>query len=459
MSAASDTIVAIATAPGRGGIGIVRISGPDTRRLASQLLGRVPKPRVAQLANFSDSDGAILDQGIALFYPAPNSFTGEDVLELQGHGGPVVLDLILKAVSGLGVRLAKPGEFTERAFLNDKIDLSQAEAIADLIDSASQQAAKGAMASLQGVFSKKIESLVELLVELRVYVEASIDFPEEEIDFLSDGIVAEKIDTIYNKLEEVLSEANQGALLREGMTVVIAGKPNAGKSSLLNILSGKDSAIVTPTPGTTRDTLREYVHIDGMPLHLVDTAGLRLAADEVEEEGIRRAWREIDKADRILLLVDASDSMEIDPAKIMPEFVDRMVDLDRLTIVRNKIDLLTETGIAVGRESDWQKDGTVISISAKTGQGIDELKQHLKASMGFNAEGEGKFTARRRHLEALTSARELLANGRTQLSDSAAGELLAEDLRLAQRALGEITGVFTTDDLLGRIFSSFCIGK
>ncbi len=455
MSKDNDTIVAIATAPGRGGIGIVRISGPDTRRQAIRLLGRMPKPREASLEFFTDSEGNIMDRGIAVFYPGPNSFTGEDVLELQGHGGPVVLDIIVQEVTSLGSRLARPGEFSERAFLNDKIDLSQAEAIADLINSASQQAARGAMASLQGVFSRKINLLVELLIELRVYVEAAIDFPDEEVDFLSDGMVLNKLETITSSLDSILSQAKQGALLREGMTVVIAGKPNAGKSSLLNLLSGKDAAIVTATAGTTRDTLREYLHIDGMPLHLVDTAGLRIGVDEIEEEGIRRAWKEINRADRVLLLVDASLSNETEPEKIMPEFVEKLSELRHITVVRNKVDLLDDQKLFASTKAG----ASVISISAKTGQGIDRLKEHLKVCMGFNADGEGQFTARRRHLDALLRAREHLSSGRYQLTRAAAGELLAEDLRQAQRALGEITGTVSSDDLLGRIFSSFCIGK
>jgi len=455
VSIDADTIVAIATAPGKGGIGIVRISGANTRQVATVILGVVPEPRNAHFSVFSSSNGSILDQGIAIYYPAPHSFTGEDVLELQGHGGPVVLDLIVQEIVCQGARIARPGEFSERAFLNDKIDLSQAEAIADLIDSASQQAVKGAMASLQGEFSRRIDALVASLIELRVYVEASIDFPEEEVDFLSDGKVLERLNIIYNNLEEVQVEASQGSLLREGMTVVIAGRPNAGKSSLLNRLSGREAAIVTPTAGTTRDLLKEYVHIDGMPLHLVDTAGLRVGTDEVEEEGIRRAWREIKSADRVILLVDASESSETDPRKIMPEFVERLADLDHVTIVRNKVDLLSAAVPAENREAGWK----VISVSAKTGFGTNELRSHLKECMGFHADGEGKFIARRRHLDALQRARGYLISGRIQLSEARAGELLAEDLRMAQQALGEITGSFTTDDLLGRIFSSFCIGK
>lgn len=450
-----DTIVAVATPPGRGGIGIIRVSGDATEAVARKLLGKVPRPRYAQYTDFVGADGVVLDQGIALFYPTPHSFTGENVLELQGHGGPVILDLILQEILALNVRMARPGEFSERAFLNDKIDLAQAEAIADLIDSASQQAARGAMASLQGEFSRRIEELVESLIGLRVYVEASIDFPDEEVDFLTDGKVLLSLDGILAQLKKLLGDAVQGTLLREGMTVVLAGKPNVGKSSLLNKLSGKDSAIVTSTAGTTRDLLREYVHLDGMPLHLVDTAGLRSGTNEIELEGIRRAWQEIERADRILLLVDASENEELRPERLMPEFVERLPNLDNLTVVRNKVDLITDEALL----KTEVLSGEVINVSAKTGFGIDNLKQYLKSCMGFSAHGEGQFTARRRHLDALEKARDFITEGKTQLIDAQAGDLLAENLRLAQLALSEITGEFTPDDLLGRIFSTFCIGK
>lgn len=455
MLTSQDTIVAVATPPGRGGIGIIRVSGDATEAVARKLLGRVPRPRYAQYTDFVGADGAVLDQGIALFYPTPYSFTGENVLELQGHGGPVILDLILQEILALNVRMARPGEFSERAFLNNKIDLAQAEAIADLIDSASQQAARGAMASLQGEFSRRIEELVESLIGLRVYVEASIDFPDEEVDFLTDGKVLVSLDGILGQLKKVLGDAVQGTLLREGMTVVLAGKPNVGKSSLLNKLSGKDSAIVTSTAGTTRDLLREYVHLDGMPLHLVDTAGLRSGTNEIELEGIRRAWQEIERADRILLLVDASENEELRPERLIPEFVERLPNLDNLTVVRNKVDLITDEALL----KTEALSGEVINVSAKTGFGIDNLKQYLKSCMGFSAHGEGQFTARRRHLDALEKAQDFITEGRTQLIEAQAGDLLAENLRLAQLALSEITGEFTPDDLLGRIFSTFCIGK
>lgn len=450
----TDTIAAIATATGRGGVGIVRISGPKARQVADSLLSIDILPRHAHYCEFRNRNGDVLDQGIALFFPGPNSFTGEDVLELQGHGGPVILDLLLREITHLGVRLARPGEFSERAFLNDKLDLAQAEAIADLIDATSEQAARNALHSLQGAFSRRIHELVEALIHLRIYVEASIDFPEEEIDFLSDGKVAGDLDGIIHRLEQVFKEARQGALVRDGMRVVIAGRPNAGKSSLLNALSGRDSAIVTSIEGTTRDVLREHIHIDGMPLHIIDTAGLRDSPDEVEQIGIQRAWQEIQQADRVLLLVDSRQIQDSEPAKIWPEFIAQLENPAKVTLIRNKIDLTGDTpGIF------QQGDNSYINISAAVGTGIDALKNHLKTIMGFSDTGESGFTARRRHLDALERAQTFLYSGKSQLRGYAAGELLAEDLRQAQNALGEITGEFTPDDLLGRIFSSFCIGK
>lgn len=451
----TDTIAAIATATGRGGVGIVRVSGPKAGLVAEQLLRLKLQPRHAHYCDFQSRAGEVIDQGIALFFPGPNSFTGEDVLELQGHGGPVILDLLLREITQLGIRLARPGEFSERAFLNDKLDLAQAEAIADLIDATTEQAARNALHSLQGAFSKRIHELVEALIHLRIYVEASIDFPEEEIDFLSDGKVARDLDGIVSKLDKVFKEARQGALVRDGMRVVIAGRPNAGKSSLLNALSGRESAIVTSIEGTTRDVLREHIHIDGMPLHIIDTAGLRDSPDEVEQIGIQRAWQEIQRADRVLLLVDSRQSQLTNPHDIWPEFVDQLQNPSKITLVRNKIDLSEE---AAGLFSSTSGD-TYIGISAATGAGIDALKDHLKTIMGFSDTSESGFTARRRHLDALERAQTFLASGTAQLQGYAAGELLAEDLRHAQNALGEITGEFTPDDLLGRIFSSFCIGK
>ncbi|KAA0018672.1 tRNA uridine-5-carboxymethylaminomethyl(34) synthesis GTPase MnmE [Salinicola corii] len=448
-----DTIAALATPPGRGGVGIVRVSGPSAKALAERILGHHPTPRYAHYGPFQ-GDGNVIDEGIALYFPGPHSFTGEDVLELQGHGGPVLMDMLLERCVQLGARLARPGEFSERAFLNDKLDLAQAEAIADLIDASSRAAAENALRSLQGEFSQRVSQLVSELIQLRLYVEAAIDFPEEEIDFLADGVVAARLATLRQTLETVRAAANQGSLMREGMNVVIAGRPNAGKSSLLNRLTERDSAIVTEIEGTTRDVLREYIHLDGMPLHVIDTAGLRDTPDAVERIGVQRAWTEIEKADRVLLLVDGRETASLDPAEIWPEFVERLPDPGRLTLVRNKIDQSNE-----GSDFDLSTTPPVIRISAETGVGVDNLKTHLKAVMGFDATTEGRFSARRRHLDALDRAAQALANGTAQLKGAAAGELLAEDLREAQQSLNEITGEFTADDLLGEIFGSFCIGK
>jgi len=455
MQASHDTIVAQATPPGRGGVGIIRISGKAAADVAEALLGHIPKVRYAEYLPFTDSDGSVLDQGLALFFKGPHSFTGEDVLELQGHGGPVVMDLLLKRIRKLpGIRLAKPGEFSERAFLNDKLDLAQAEAIADLIDSTSEQAARSALQSLQGTFSNKIHDLVESLTRLRIYVEAAIDFPEEEVDFLSDGKISSDVTSLLAELESVRAQAKQGSLMREGMKVVLAGKPNAGKSSLLNALAGREAAIVTDIAGTTRDVLREHIHIDGMPLHIVDTAGLRDSDDRVEQIGIERAWQEIEQADRVLLLVDANQEAHIDPHDIWPDFVDRLKSDDAITVIRNKIDLAGEqAGICE------QLGHPVIRLSAATNDGLETLTEHLKACMGYQGTTEGGFIARQRHLEALETAHQHILFGQEQLETFAAGELLAEELRIAQQSLSEITGEFSSDDLLGRIFSSFCIGK
>ncbi|HHE9946542.1 TPA: tRNA uridine-5-carboxymethylaminomethyl(34) synthesis GTPase MnmE [Haemophilus influenzae 10810] len=450
-----ETIVAQATAPGRGGIGILRVSGPLATKVAQAILGKCPKPRMADYLPFKDADGTILDQGIALYFKSPNSFTGEDVLELQGHGGQVVLDLLLKRILQIdGIRLARPGEFSEQAFLNDKFDLAQAEAIADLIDATSEQAARSALKSLQGEFSKKVNELVDSVIYLRTYVEASIDFPDEEIDFLADGKIEANLRGIINQLENVRSEAKQGSILREGMKVVIAGRPNAGKSSLLNALAGREAAIVTDIAGTTRDVLREHIHIDGMPLHIVDTAGLRDATDEVERIGISRAWTEIEQADRIILMLDSSDPESVDLTKVRSEFLAKLPSTLPVTIVRNKIDLNGE------QASESEQGGyQIISLSAQTHDGVQLLREHLKQAMGFQTGIEGGFLARRRHLDALEKAAEHLQIGLVQLTEFHAGELLAEELRLVQSYLSEITGQFTSDDLLGSIFSSFCIGK
>lgn len=448
-----DTIAALATPPGRGGVGIIRVSGPACRAIAEAMLSHLPAPRQAHYGPFR-GETTILDEGIALYFPGPHSFTGEDVLELQGHGGPVIMDLLLERCVQLGARLARPGEFSERAFLNDKLDLAQAEAIADLIEASSRAAAENALRSLQGEFSHRVHALVQRLIELRIYVEAAIDFPEEEIDFLGDGKVADMLQAVTTELGQVRAAAGQGALMREGMNVVIAGRPNAGKSSLLNALTEQETAIVTAIEGTTRDVLREQIHLDGMPLHIIDTAGLRDTPDAVEKIGVARAWAEIEKADRILLLVDAGTTTATDPRSIWPDFVDRLEDASRLTLVRNKIDTNNESpGIAASAATP------IVRLSAKTGAGVEALKEHLKQVMGYSMTTEGRFSARRRHLDALDRAKQALTNGERQLHDLGAGELLAEDLRDAQQALGEITGEFSADDLLGEIFGSFCIGK
>lgn len=454
MSHKTDTIAAIATAPGQAGVGIVRVSGPEARTIACQVLGFDPKPRYAHFGPFHETGGAVIDEGIGLFFPNPHSFTGEDVFELQGHGGTVILDLLLRTVCSLGVRLARPGEFSERAFLNDKLDLAQAEAIADLIESSSEQAARCAVRSLQGAFSHKIQALVDALIHLRIYVEAAIDFPEEEIDFLADGKVATDLKAILVDLDRILSEAQQGTLLRDGMRVVIAGRPNAGKSSLMNALAGREAAIVTAIEGTTRDVLREHIHIDGMPLHIIDTAGLRDSPDEVEQIGIARAWDEIRQADRILLMVDATTTSETEPHQIWPDFIDQLPASAPVTVIRNKVDLSDEpVGLTDAPITP------VVRLAAKSAEGLEALRDHLKQCMGYASTNEGGFLARRRHLDALKRARTSLHQGRDQLAGYGAGELLAEDLRAAQNALGEITGTVTPDDLLGKIFSSFCIGK
>ncbi len=448
-----DTIAAIATPPGRGGVGIIRVSGKKSFEIAEKLLKTELKVRDASYLPFYDSDDQIVDQGIAIYFKAPHSFTGEDVLELQGHGGPVVLDILLKELIKLGVRIARPGEFSERAFINDKLDLAQAEAIADLIESTSEQAARSAIRSLQGEFSNKVHKLVERLIALRIYVEAAIDFPEEEIDFLSDGKVLADLDSVISSIIHLQNEAQQGAILREGMTVVIAGKPNAGKSSLLNALAGKDAAIVTEIAGTTRDVLREHIHIDGLPIHIIDTAGLREASDKVEKIGIERAWKEIEQADQIILVADSNETQKYTPKAIDSTFERFEEFRDKLLIVANKIDesLITQKEI----DSEYK----VIPLSAKHGEGLETLKQELKSIVGYQQSNEGSFLARRRHLDAIEKSLDFCNKGREQLVSFNAGELLADELRQAQNSLSEITGEFSADDLLGRIFSSFCIGK
>lgn len=450
MSRAPDTIAALATPPGRGGIGIVRISGPQVPTIAPALLGAAPEPRVAEWHRFRDEAGEVLDEGLALFFPAPRSFTGEDVLELHGHGGPVILDLLLARVLALGARPARPGEFTERAFLNDKLDLAQAEAVADLIEAGTRAAARAAARSLSGAFSGAVQHLAEGVTALRVYVEAAIDFPDEEVDFLGDGAVQARLSALREQLDAVAAGAHQGQLLRDGMTVVIAGRPNAGKSSLLNRLSGEDTAIVTEVPGTTRDVLRARIQIAGMPIHIVDTAGLRASADPVEQEGVRRAWREIETADRILLVVDDREGITAEDEATLR----RLPTAVPVTVVHNKIDL---TGRPPGpAEAAY---GALVALSARTGVGVDDLQAHLAEAVGFHPQDQAPYLARRRHLDALARARTHLEAAQVQLVDFRAGELVAEELRLAQVHLGEITGAVTSDDLLGRIFATFCIGK
>lgn len=435
-------IAAIATAPGRGGVGVVRVSGADVEPLARAILGRMPEPRHATFNRFFDGDGGVLDEGIALVFAAPHSFTGEQVLELQGHGGPVVLNLILQRCIELGARLAEPGEFTRRAYLNGKLDLAQAEAVADLIDAASTEAARSAVRSLSGAFSARVHELLEALTRLRMLVEATLDFPEEEIDFLKQADAFGRLDRIEAALASVCSQARQGALLREGLTVVLIGQPNVGKSSLLNQLAGFEAAIVTEIAGTTRDTVKEAIQIQGVPLHVIDTAGLRETDDAVEKIGIARTWAALENADVALLLVDAAHGVGADEQAILA----RLPAVARLTI-HNKIDATHELPRVVSDE---------IWLSAKTGDGMELLREKLLAAAGWQAAGEGAFMARARHLDALSRAATHVAAAR---ADAARLELFAEELRLAQAALAEITGEFTADDLLGEIFSKFCIGK
>jgi len=429
----------------------VRISGPKTPELAAVLLGELPAARRATFARFLDGRQDPIDAGLALFFPAPHSYTGEHVLELHGHGGPLVMEALVGRALELGARRAQPGEFTQRAFLNDKLDLAQAEAIADMIDAGSRAAVRAAMRSLQGEFSAMVRGLTEAVIELRTYVEAAIDFPEEEIDFLADRELAERFEAVRDHFEGVMASARQGRLLREGMVVVIAGRPNAGKSSLLNRLAGYDAAIVTPVPGTTRDVVRERIHLDGMPLHVLDTAGLRHGGDVVEEEGIRRAQAEMQRADRVLFVIDAVE--DPDGIAVREERARLPADVPR-TLVFNKCDL------AVGLPLADEVGGPPrFMISALTGAGLPELRAHLKACMGYQSIDGGAISARKRHLEALSLAREHTEEASRLLTERRAGELVAEELRVAQQALNEITGEFTSEDLLGRIFAGFCIGK
>ena len=443
---APETIAAIATAPGRGGIGVIRVSGRDLLSLAEALSGKRPAPRVATLASFRAPDGSVIDTGLLLHFPAPHSFTGEDVLELHGHGGPVVLQMLLARCLDLGARLAEPGEFTCRAFLNGKLDLAQAEAVIDLIDAATATAARSAVRSLQGEFSKEIDALLGQLVELRALVEATLDFPEEEVDFLEAADAFGRLDRLQTKLAEVLDRARQGRLLQGGLHVVLAGQPNVGKSSLLNCLAGDELAIVTPVAGTTRDVVRGTLNVEGIPLHVIDTAGLRETADEIERLGIERTWREIDKADVVVLIVDARLGVSEADRAILAQLP---AHLARIT-VHNKIDLAGRPA-----ERHEQDDGVAVALSAKSGEGVDLLRAELLRIAGWHP-AEDVFIARERHLRALADTREHVDFARERLPQL---ELFAEELRLAQHALGAITGAFSSDDLLGEIFGRFCIGK
>ncbi len=442
---AVDTIAAIATPPGVGGIGVIRVSGPKALSIAETLTGtRLGIGRI-QLRDFLDAEGQTIDQGLALCFAAPRSFTGEDVVELQGHGGPVLQEMLLARLVELGCRLARPGEFSERAFLNGKLDLAQAEAIADLIESGSQAAVRAAMKSLQGEFSKRIHELVEAVIDLRAFVEAALDFAEEEIDFLGESDTRQRLDALIDRTGAVLAEAERGRLLNEGLTVAIAGRPNAGKSSLLNRLAGYDAAIVTDIAGTTRDVIREHIALKGIPLHIIDTAGLRDSDDPVEQEGIRRAWREIEQADAVLMLIDARSGETDEDRDIL-----KRLDCLSVTRVYTKADLLDAA-------AEPPADGLL--ISSHSGQGMDALIDRIVGQVAQRGNEDSAFLARARHVDALQRALASLRQAAQVYRDTASGELMAEDLRQAQQALSEITGEFTTEDLLGRIFGSFCIGK
>ncbi|MGH8506998.1 MAG: tRNA uridine-5-carboxymethylaminomethyl(34) synthesis GTPase MnmE [Stenotrophobium sp.] len=450
MPPAIDTIAAIATPAGRGALGVIRISGPLTRQIAQQVAGPLPPPRSASLRNFRTADGRVLDQGLLLWFPGPHSFTGEDVVELQGHGGPVVLDLLLRSLCAQGARIARPGEFSERAFLNGRMDLAQAEAIADLIDAASAQAATAALRSLEGEFSRRVTAIVEALTQLRIYVEGALDFSDEDIPWLAHEQLHRQLATVMEQLQDLLGQAAQGRRLREGMTLTLTGQPNVGKSTLLNRLAGTDAAIVTEVAGTTRDTLRENIVLAGMPLTIVDTAGLRDSDDAIEREGIRRAWQALEKAEIALFLVDDRVGLtETDHAllKKLPSAV-------RPLIVSNKCDLSLRSP-ARASEAGY----SVIRLSAANGDGVDALTEEILRLAGVLTRTEGVFSARTRHIDALQRALSGVSAAKQRLEQGAAAELAAEELRLAQQALSEITGEFTSDDLLGRVFSQFCIGK
>ena len=445
--AARDTIAAIATASGHGGIGVVRVSGPDLSVLAQALVGCVPTPRMATRSVFRDREGRVLDQGLAIYFPSPSSYTGEDVLELQGHGGPVVMHLLLARCTELGARLARPGEFTERAFLNDKLDLAQAEAVADLIDASTEAAARCAVRSLAGEFSERVRSFQSQLTDLRVLVEATLDFPEEELGDAYSYDIRRRLDSLRSSLSAVLKQGRTGSLLRSGLTAALIGRPNVGKSSLLNRLSGEDVAIVTPVPGTTRDSVRQVIQVDGLPIHVVDTAGLRSTSDPVELLGIERTWAAVERADLVLLITDEKEELGTEDSAILARLPERSCRI----FVLNKIDLS-----GTRAHVEYVAAQTRVYLSALTGEGVELLRDALREAAGWHPGTEDVFLARERHLQAFEGAGNHLERASLQFERV---ELLAEDLRDAQRALGVITGEFAADDLLGEIFSRFCIGK
>lgn len=452
VTVTSDTIAAVATAPGRGAVGMLRLSGPAAFSIAEKIAGALPPPRLATLRTFRDSDGAAVDQGLLLAFPSPNSYTGENVIELQGHGGPVVLDLLLRCACTLGARIARPGEFSERAFLNGRLDLAQAEAIADLINASTRQAAQAANRTLEGELSRRVALLLEELTQLRVFVEGALDFSDEDVNWLADERLRGGLEQLRQHLKSLLAEADQGRRLREGMVVALAGQPNVGKSTLLNRLAGHDAAIVTEIPGTTRDLLREAIDIEGLPVTVVDTAGLRDSDDPVESIGIERAWAATQKADLILFMVDDGEGVAASDVALLEKL---RAGAAPVLVLRNKCDLSGQSAQRI-----VSKDAAAeLRLCARSGEGIELLKHEIRAAAGLTDSGEGLFSARARHVDALRRALGFVADAAQRVNEGATPELAAEELRLAQQALGEITGTFTSDDLLGKIFSQFCIGK